>query len=218
MYHEFYTLFELADVNCRDAYGSQHIDTILKMHRQQPFDIAMVEMFDTDCALGLVDVLNIPHIGLSSCAMFPWYYDRINLPDWPSYVPSGFLDHSHNMNWMERTKNWFIFKTMKMLFRIIQYNDNRLIRERLGSNVRDVADIANDISLILINQHYSISGPRPLSNQLIEIGGIHIKAAKPLPQVERESVPYFFIHSHWTFLSQIAPSVRLSVPAIQGDT
>lgn len=153
------------------------------MHRQKPFDVVLVEFFETDCALGIVDQLNIPHIGMSSCSLFTWYYDRINLPDIPSYVPSGFLDHSYNMTWIERAKNWIIFKTTKILYRLTQINDNRLLRGRFGSGIRDVADIANDVSLVLINQHYSISGPRPLSNQLIEIGGIHIAEAKSLPQV-----------------------------------
>lgn len=174
-----------ADITCRDAINSPQLDQILEIHNQKSFDIVLVELFDTDCPLGIIHKLNVPHIGMSSCALFPWYYDRVNLPDVPSYNPSGFLDHANNMNVVQRAKNWLIFKTMKLLFRFItQNNDNKLLREKFP-DLPDVANIANNISLVLINQHYSMSGPKPLSNQVIEIGGVHIKSAKPLPKVHK---------------------------------
>lgn len=70
-----------------------------------------------------------------------------------------------------------------LLYRLTQIRDNKFIRKRFGDDVPDVATIAKNISLILVNQHYSFTGPRPLSNQVIEVSGIHIKPPKPLPQV-----------------------------------
>lgn len=74
--------------------------------------------------------------------------------------------------------------------RFIQRRDNQELRQRFGDNIPDVAEIAKKISLTFVNQHYSYTGPKPLSNQLIEIGGIHIKPDKPIPQVSR-SLGYF---------------------------
>lgn len=69
-------------------------------------------------------------------------------------------------------------------FRLIQIEDNKLIRKRFGNDIPDVAVLAKNISLILVNQHYSFTGPKPLSNQVVEVSGIHLKPAKPLPQVK----------------------------------
>lgn len=67
--------------------------------------------------------------------------------------------------------------------RIFQNRDNEEIRKRLGDDIPDVAEIAKNMSLTLVNQHYSYSGPKPLSNQLIEVGGIHLLPPKRLPEV-----------------------------------
>lgn len=68
--------------------------------------------------------------------------------------------------------------------RLFQIRDNQEIRKRLGDDeIPDVAEIAKNISLTFANQHYSYAGPKPLSNQLIEVGGIHLPPPKPLPQV-----------------------------------
>lgn len=61
--------------------------------------------------------------------------------------------------------------------------DNQELRKRFGDDIPDVAEIAKNISLMLVNQHYSFSGPKPLSTQLIEVSGIHIQPEKPLPEV-----------------------------------
>lgn len=75
-------------------------------------------------------------------------------------------------------------KGLKLLYRwLVERNDNDLIRRRFGAGIPDVAELAKRVSLVLVNQHFSFTGPRPLSNQLIEIGGIHIGAPKPLPDV-----------------------------------
>lgn len=68
-------------------------------------------------------------------------------------------------------------------FRLFQLRDNEEIRKRFGDGIPDVAEIAKNMSLMFVNQHYSYTGPKPLSNQLIEVGGIHITSEKPLPEV-----------------------------------
>lgn len=67
--------------------------------------------------------------------------------------------------------------------RLIQKRDNEEIRKHFGDDIPSVADIAQKISLTFVNQHYSYAGPKPLSNQLIEVGGIHMKEPKPIPEV-----------------------------------
>lgn len=74
-------------------------------------------------------------------------------------------------------------KIISIVFiRFIQMRDNEELRKRFDDDIPDVAEIAKKISLTFVNQHYSYTGPKPLSNQLIEVGGIHIKPEKPIPQ------------------------------------
>lgn len=37
--------------------------------------------------------------------------------------------------------------------------------------------------MMFVNQHYSLSGSKPLSPAVIELGGVHIRDAKPIDPV-----------------------------------
>lgn len=67
--------------------------------------------------------------------------------------------------------------------RLRQIADNEVVAKKFGPGIPDVAEIAKKSSLLMINQHYSLHGPKPLTPPVIEIGGSHIKEAKPLPDV-----------------------------------
>lgn len=63
------------------------------------------------------------------------------------------------------------------------YSADKIVRNTLGDGIPPVNDLLKNTSLIFVNQHYSLSGAKPLSPAVIDIGGIHIKDAKPLPKV-----------------------------------
>lgn len=117
MIREMNELYEVAEIERNFALKSPQIDRILDMHRQQPFDIVLVEQFITDFYLGLIHKLNVPFIGFSTCALPPYFYDHINLPDTPSHVPFAFSGFDWNMNLYERTINWIATKSVKLIYR-----------------------------------------------------------------------------------------------------
>lgn len=67
--------------------------------------------------------------------------------------------------------------------RIVEMKDNELLRAKFGDGIPDVRDLAKNIRLLLVNQHFSISGSRPLTPQVIEIGGVHLLPEKEIPSV-----------------------------------
>lgn len=130
--------------------------------------------------------MEVPFIGLSSCALMPWHYDRVGLLDTPSHIPSEFVGFSEKMNFYERSFNWATTRIIKILSKLMVLSDNELIRKKFGDNIPSVSEIAKNTSLILVNQHYSFSLPKQLPPSVIEIGGVHIKDEKPLPQDLKE--------------------------------
>lgn len=60
---------------------------------------------------------------------------------------------------------------------------DRILQEAFGANVPSVTELSKKTSMIFVNQHYSLSGAKPLSPAIVELGGIHIKEAKPLDEV-----------------------------------
>lgn len=118
MHIEFvWELYQYAELEREHALKSPHIDRILEAHRQQPFDIILLEQFIIDFYLGLVHKMNVPFIGFSTCALPSYYYDQIGLHDLPSFVPFAFSEYSWNMNLYERIINWLTVKSFKQFFR-----------------------------------------------------------------------------------------------------
>lgn len=193
MYAEFFELKLLGEASCRDTLYSPQIDEILDEHARQPFDLVVTELFNTDCILGvIVGLMRVPYVGLSSCTLMPWLNDRAEMPDLPAFVPSEFVGFSERMTYAERVTSWLITKSVKMLYRLIEMSDNHVLAERFGAGrIPDVGEIASEVSLVLVNTHYSLHGPRPMSPKEVEIGGVHIEAANELPEVSSESYPVF---------------------------
>ncbi|XP_055919830.1 UDP-glycosyltransferase UGT5 [Eupeodes corollae] len=185
MFMEFYLLHAEGQNACEAFYSSPHIEDIIRRHNEKPYDMVILEIFNTDCYLGLSYLLQVPVVGLSSCALMPWHYSRIALPDNPSYIQSEFIGFSEELNWQERLINFIQSNGNKLLYRLTEWNDNAVIRKYLNVNV-DVREIAKTTtSLVLVNQHYSLSGNRPLSAQVKEIGGVHIPAGEKLPTLPK---------------------------------
>jgi hypothetical protein len=86
--------------------------------------------------------------------------------------------------------------TLTLDFPFRFYNeDNKILEQRFGKGIPDVFELASQTSLMLVNQHFSLSGPRPLTPQVIEVGGLHIKETKPLPEVTGKTLIFFLNHS-----------------------
>lgn len=119
MIAELYELYTLAELERDLALNSPQIDRILEAHREQPFDIVLVEQFITDFFFGIIHNINVPFIGFSTCALPPQYYNQINLPDMPSHVPFAFSSHSWVMSTYERTLNWLTVQLWKFFYKYI---------------------------------------------------------------------------------------------------
>lgn len=176
---EFFMLYDWGKQACENALNSEAIKTLVESKVQ--YDLVLVEQFNNDCMLGVAHLLNAPYIGLSSCPLMPWHYDRVGNPIAPSYIPSLFMGYSEKMSFKERLGNYisaYAFKAMYSWF-----NDNAanaMLRQRFGNAIPDIKDLQKRTSMMFVNQHYSLSGPKPLTPAVVEIGGIHIQDFKEL--------------------------------------
>ena len=152
-----------------------------------------MEQFNSDCLMGLAHVIGAPVIGLSSCAAMPWHYERMGLPENPSITPSLFMPYADKMEFKERLANWLGHYGMKTLYNIFSNKDsNEFIKKYIGDNIPDVRELVKKTNMFFVNQHYSLSGAKPLVPAVIELGGIHIKEQKPLDKVSESKL--FFIN------------------------
>lgn len=186
----------------------------------QYYDVILMEQFNSDCMFGLAHILKAPVIALSSCAQMPWHYERMGNPQTPSLTPALFMGYSDQMSFRERLSNWIAHYGMKALYYTFADTDaNAIVKKYLGEGIPDVRQLAKETSMYFVNQHFSLSGAKPLPPSVVELGGIHIKEQQPLeevcvirlPQLKRSRVtfkiPLLYLQELETFISSATHGV-----------
>lgn len=176
---EFFLLHKWGLEACEIAYNSSALQHVL--NSGEKYDVILLEQFNTDCMLGVAHKLNIPYIGMSSCLMMPWHYARFGLPSNPSYIPALFMGNSEKQDFVQRLGNWIAFHGMKFLYS--QFSDkgaDKILNKYLGDGIPSVSELAKKTSLMLVNEHFSMSGAKPKFPSIIDIGGVHIQKQKKL--------------------------------------
>jgi glucuronosyltransferase len=182
---EFFMLYEWGIEACDHTLNSSAIKNVLNQGRREPFDLIIVEQFNSDCMLGVAHKLNAPVIGLSSCNIMPWHFPRIGLPYEPGFYPTTFIGGSDHMSFGKRISNWFTFVYMNVMYRLfVQSGTNDLLRRRFGEDFPSLEILSKQVSMMFVNQHYALSGAKHLSPNVIELGGIHIEKPHPLDPVK----------------------------------
>jgi glucuronosyltransferase len=119
-----------------------------------------------------------------SCNIMPWHFAQLGLPYEPGFYPTTFMGVSDKMSYKQRLSNFFTFVYMNAMYKIFNQNDaNKLLRQRFGADFPDVNELTKKVSMIFVNQHYSLSGAKHISPNVIELGGVHIEKPQPLDPV-----------------------------------
>lgn len=62
-------------------------------------------------------------------------------------------------------------------------SDDALLRMKFGETFPSVTELSKHISIMFVNTHYSLIGPKPLPPTVVEVGGVHIKEPKAIDEV-----------------------------------
>lgn len=183
----FVNVIRLAEIGllaCETVLSHPSVKKLIRS--EEEFDVVINEVFHTDCFLPFAYKFKAISIGLSTSVLMPWANDRLGNPDNPSYIPNLFTSYSDHMNFIERITNALTSVLYKMIYHFFSDSPSQqLVRKHFGQDVPDLAELATNTSLLLVNSHFSLNAPRPLVPRVVEIGGLHISKPKPLPQVRQ---------------------------------
>lgn len=179
----FQPLSDLALNICSGLVKHAPLAEVLK----NDYDVVLVENFNSDCMLGLLQVYGIkaPVISLVSTSMLQWSSHRIGLTDNPSYVPTITSATSSISSFSERLENAAMNLYFKLWFRYsIQVKERAIIERRFKRRISDLDVLARNVSMMLMNTFHSLNGVRPLLPGVVEVGGMHIERGRS------QSVPH----------------------------
>ncbi|XP_030374418.1 UDP-glucuronosyltransferase 1-8 [Scaptodrosophila lebanonensis] len=165
----------------RALLEDENLQTLL--HGNSTFDAVICETFYNDAQYGLAEHFNAPLIGLSTGAGLTFITDMVGSPAPPSYVPHIMLPFNDHMSLYERLVNVAFLAYERLLLDYYYLPRQALLyKEFFPHNKHSFFDMRRNASLVLINQHVSLSFPRPYSPNMIEVGGLHIDGkVNPLP-------------------------------------
>jgi glucuronosyltransferase len=178
-------LFHVNQVVCDHQLQEEEIQRLIRSTDLR-FDIVIIEAFFNECFLGFVHKFKAPLVQICTFAGFDYMGHWVGNPNPYAYVPSPMLKFGDKMNIWERTINFLMGTFMRVLRNYFYLpGQDAIMRKHFNSSddLPSLSEIEHTTSLLLVNHHFSISYPKPLMPNIIQVGGMHVKPPKKLPQV-----------------------------------
>ncbi|KAK5649594.1 hypothetical protein RI129_000623 [Pyrocoelia pectoralis] len=151
------------------------------------FDLVIIERLLNDAFHGFCAHFEA-HCVISS-SVPPSYTSNMQMGNFvpPSYMPDLHASLSSKMNFFERAYNGLVYFIGIILFHthvIPTHND--IMHKYFPTVSHHLTDIFYNVSLTLFNSHVGVNTVIPLSPNMIDIGGYHIKPTAALPKDLKE--------------------------------
>ncbi|XP_031341434.1 UDP-glucuronosyltransferase 1-7C-like [Photinus pyralis] len=175
-------LLNLGYESCKQVFSNKNF--ISFFNSAPKFDLIITELFNTKCFLGALRQLNAPIIGMSSTVPLSWDDFTVGFPSNPAYIPNNFMSFNDKMTFLQRTENTIAYLLTGAINHLHMAISGYLLANVVSESPHDLNEIASNISLMLVNAHFSVQLPRPLPPNYIEVGGLHLTQPKIPPSAQ----------------------------------
>ncbi|XP_008186378.1 UDP-glucuronosyltransferase 2C1 [Acyrthosiphon pisum] len=151
------------------------------------FDVVIFENFQHECFVSMSHKFSAHAIQLFPATPIAFTSQWYSQPFNPSYIPDPNSGYKDQMSLFERTINFLVTCLQFFLFPIFYMpKQNEIMLNYFnytGSEFRpSLEEMTKNISLTLINTHFTLGTARPLVPSFIEVAGMHLKPASKLPK------------------------------------
>ncbi|KAJ4431911.1 hypothetical protein ANN_20517 [Periplaneta americana] len=171
-------------LQCEHELTSASGQKLLHYSSTQQFDVIITEACMGECLYGFIHKFGSPPvIAISSLATVPWMASALGAASNPSYMPYSLLEYSSRMNFKERLINFlvFTFASFSYNFNVISVQES-IARKHFKEDLPSFNEIQKNISLYLTNTIQGLDFPRPLTPNVVPVGGMHLTSkTNPLP-------------------------------------
>lgn len=161
---------------------------VLHMIKTRPrYDVILVESYNSDCGLALAANLSAPYITFNPQPLQPWQYNRLGIHFNSAFVIQSGLPYGKEPWYYERLKNYILYHIGNWVYYVgSQITDHVYLYKYLGDDLPALESIASNASLAFVNTHQSLYGGFARPDNVIDIGGIHVRPTKIIPtEIER---------------------------------
>ncbi|XP_067012383.2 UDP-glucosyltransferase 2 isoform X3 [Anabrus simplex] len=179
----FTMIFDMGLVLCERELKHPNIQKFIE-DKESQFDLVILEVFLSECFYGFVHKYKAPLIHISSNTIGVWMGDGVGNPHTSSYIPEVILGLKPEMSFLQRFSNFGVtlFSYLSREFYFLPKQQELLKKYFKDPSIPPIQEMEKNASLLLLNSHFSLSYPRPFTPNTIEVGGMHIKPGKKLPE------------------------------------
>lgn len=125
-----------------------------------------------------------PLIAVASLGVSVTTHDAIGNPTHPLFSPDFTANFGENPSFAERI-DAVLFAIWERYYHyyVTQPMVDRIIKKYFGENAPDLVEIDRNISMIFLNTNPVLHGAKPNLPSVVQMGRMHLKPKKPLPQV-----------------------------------
>uniref|UniRef100_A0A8D8GSP1 2-hydroxyacylsphingosine 1-beta-galactosyltransferase n=1 Tax=Culex pipiens TaxID=7175 RepID=A0A8D8GSP1_CULPI len=162
----------------------QHPNVVTLLNSNEKFDLVIVESFLTESLYGFAQHFDAPLVTYSTFGNSMWTNDLVGTPAPPSHVAHFLLSYADRMTFWERLVNTAVTILDRVVFEWYYLPKQKRFYEAGFPDARiSFEDQMRNVSLVFLNQHFSVSSPRPYTPNMVEVGGIQVEKPKALPKV-----------------------------------
>ncbi len=170
--------------------GTLHHPSFKALLRSAEFDGVIHGFAMNTFQVGIGVHFDCPSIMLSSVPLIPPIAHMVGHPMHPEAVPNFLTDYKGEMNFFQRVGN-FMITAMTIIVALYQeYLNEQYYNAYFTSDKYPTYDVAKkNIALMLVNDHFTQGGVRPLLPNTIEVSGLQVTdRVDPLPQEIKDFV------------------------------
>lgn len=164
---------------CDVVYGNDRMKKIIENNERSNFDLVIIESIGINCVSYLATKLDLPMIYLitSPSITYNEFFTMGYIPN-PAAISYFFASYAVPKTFVQRLSNTALmaYSTLSMAY------DNWRFKY-FNSKPYDLMTNTVQPSLIFLNSHFISEASRPFPPNVIEVGGIHLKPVKSIPNV-----------------------------------
>ncbi|XP_013113910.2 LOW QUALITY PROTEIN: UDP-glucosyltransferase 2 [Stomoxys calcitrans] len=159
----------------RRCQMSEH-PKVKEIMKSETFDLVIMEIIGTEALLGLGQHFQAPTIAVSTFPAMHFIDYLVGNPSPSSYIPHISIPYGNHMSFRQRVANILaeIQDVLSHRYYVLPKQRN-LYEKYFPSAELNFDEARRNVSLVLVNDHFTLRHPRPCVPNMIEVGGLHIK-------------------------------------------
>ncbi|VVC25661.1 UDP-glucuronosyl/UDP-glucosyltransferase [Cinara cedri] len=164
---------------CKKVYEHGEFWSALESNK---YDLFITELLASSCDAYVSYYLKIPHIVIASSHVHTWYHHTFGSHMNPAYVSTLHAPFAVPANFIQRMANTYDYLYSHVVYRWTDREATAIGRKYFGADAPNADTLMGNTSLVFVNGHHTVDLAKPLLPNFVDIGGIHLKQPKPLPQ------------------------------------